>query len=232
MNNEQERHGHRPDRTGDGHGEQWPEIAPADYWEERYAGADRVWSGRVNRVLSEVAAGLTPGRALDLGGGEGADVLWLAGQGWQATGVDISPTAVARGTAAAAVAGVSDRTRFLALDASDPAALPEGESYDLITASFLHSLVTLPRTEILRRAAERVVPGGQLLITSHAAPPPRADLEHHEHRFLTADEEVAELGLPAEQWDVLIAETRTRQTTGPDGRPAELDDTVVLLRRR
>ena len=210
----------------------WPEVALADYWEERYAGADRVWSGRVNQVLSEVAAELTPGRVLDLGCGEGADVIWLAGQGWQATGVDISPTAVARGTAAAAVAGVSDQTRFLALDASDPAALPEGESYDLITASFLHSLVTLPRTEILLRAAERIVSTGHLLITSHAAPPPWADLGHHEHRFLTADEELAELGLDADQWEVVLAETRSRQTVSPDGQPAELDDAVVLLRRR
>ncbi len=212
--------------------ESWPGIAPADYWEERYAGAERVWSGRVNQVLSQVAADLTPGRALDLGCGEGADVIWLAVQGWDATGVDISPTAVARGAEAAAAAGVSERAHFIAMDASDPVALPEGQSYDLITASFLHSLVTLPRTEILRRAAERVAPGGHLLITSHAAPPPWADLAHHEHRFLTADEEVAELGLDTEQWDVVIAETRERRTTAPDGRPAALDDTVVLLRRR
>jgi thioredoxin reductase/SAM-dependent methyltransferase len=211
---------------------QWPEIAPVDYWEERYTGTERVWSGRVNQALSEVAADLTPGRALDLGCGEGADVIWLAGQGWDATGVDISPTAITRGTAAAAASGLSSRTRFLAMDAADPGALPDGEHYDLITASFLHSLVTLPRTEILRRAAERIVPGGHLLVTSHAAPPPWADLAHHEHRFLTADEEVTELGLPAEQWEVLIAETRSRRAAGPDGQPATLDDTVVLLRRR
>lgn len=210
---------------------QWPEIAPADYWEERYAGTERVWSGRVNHVLSQVAAELTPGRALDLGCGEGADVLWLAGQGWDATGVDISPTAVSRGTQAAAAAGLSDRAHFVAMDASDPGALPEGERYDLITASFLHSLVTLPRTEILRRAADRVTSGGRLLITSHAAPPPWADPGHHEHRFLTAEQEVAELGLDADRWQVLIAEARTRQATGPDGQPATLEDTVVLLRR-
>src|SRR5690606_5429654 len=45
----------------------WPEIAPAEYWEERYGGTDRVWSGRVNRVVADVASGLTPGRSLDLG---------------------------------------------------------------------------------------------------------------------------------------------------------------------
>ena len=36
-----------------------PDMAPADYWEQRYAGPDHMWSGRVNKVLSDVAADLT-----------------------------------------------------------------------------------------------------------------------------------------------------------------------------
>ena len=59
----------------------WPQIAPVDFWEERYAGADQVWSGKVNQVLADIASTLVPGRALDLGCGEGADVIWLAQHG-------------------------------------------------------------------------------------------------------------------------------------------------------
>ena len=85
----------------------WPEIAPVDFWEERYAGADQVWSGKVNQVLADIAGTLVPGRALDLGCGEGADVIWLAQHGWQATGIDISATAIRHATAAAEASGVA-----------------------------------------------------------------------------------------------------------------------------
>ena len=68
----------------------------AGFWEERYASADAVWSGRVNATLAEVVSTLAVGRALDLGCGEGGDAIWLAQQGWQVTAVDVSPTAIAR----------------------------------------------------------------------------------------------------------------------------------------
>ena len=66
-------------------------------WEQRYAESERIWSGRVNARLAEVADGLAPGRALDLGAGEGADAIWLARAGWRVVAVDISETALARG---------------------------------------------------------------------------------------------------------------------------------------
>ena len=47
-----------------------PDVVPADFWEDRYAGADAVWSGRPNATMVDVVGslGLTPGTALDLGG--------------------------------------------------------------------------------------------------------------------------------------------------------------------
>jgi thioredoxin reductase/SAM-dependent methyltransferase len=207
----------------------WPMVAPVDFWEERYAGADRVWSGKVNKVLADVAGALAPGRSLDLGCGEGADVIWLAGRGWEATGIDISATAIRRAAEAAESSGLApDQARFLAADLS---AVPDGE-YDLVTASFLHSPVELPREDILRQAAERVAPGGHLLITSHADFPPWSTAPRHEHRFLSPAEEVDQLRLDPDAWDVVIAEARPREATGPDGQPAALDDVVVLARRR
>lgn len=210
-------------------GAQWPETATPEFWEERYATADRVWSGRVNQVLTEVVAGLAPGAALDLGCGEGGDVIWLASQGWRATGVDVSTTATTRGNQAAREAGLADRAHFLAADAAtfDPT-----ETYDLVMAGFLHSSATATRAEILRRASGWVAPGGHLLIITHAAPPPWGVAHAHHHRFLSAAEEVAALDLDSGTWEVVVAEERTREATSPEGEPATLEDGVVLLRRR
>src|SRR3981189_2541062 len=52
------------------------------HWEEHYGERDRVWSGRVNARLAEVVPTLEPGRALDLGCGEGGDACWLAERAW------------------------------------------------------------------------------------------------------------------------------------------------------
>ncbi|MGO3886999.1 MAG: FAD-dependent oxidoreductase, partial [Mycetocola sp.] len=75
---------------------------PVEFWEQRYAGRTAVWSGTVNESLARVVADLPAGRALDLGSGEGADVLWLAERGWTVTGLELSETAVRRAREAAA----------------------------------------------------------------------------------------------------------------------------------
>lgn len=213
------------------------EQTPEHFWESRYADTNadtgRVWSGRVNQVLADVASELPPGTALDLGCGEGGDAIWLALRGWSVTAVDISSTAIDRARESAARAGVADgRIRW---QARDLASWDDPARYDLVSASFFHSPVELPRPEILSRAAGLVDRGGRMLILSHGAFPPWArDHDGHElpdHRFLTPDEEVDQLGLDAGDWDVEVAEARPRDATGPDGQHAVLDDVVVLLRR-
>jgi SAM-dependent methyltransferase len=212
--------------------EPWPEVAASDFWEERYAGSDRVWSGAANRALVDVVSAWQPGRALDLGCGEGADVIWLAQQGWQATGIDISPTAIARARAAASARGLtSTQARFEAIDLST---WRDSEQYDLVTASFLHSPAALSRTEILRALADRVVSGGHLLVIAHAAPPPwsrHRDGHHHHADFPSPEGEVASLALDSAAWATVLAEVRTRDAVAPDGQPTELEDSVVVLRR-
>src|SRR5699024_221640 len=94
-------------------------MSTAEYWDGRYGSQERMWSGRANDALVELAGGLTPGRALDLGSGEGADSIWLAQQGWSVTGIDISTVAVERATAVARELGLdSARIRFRTADLS------------------------------------------------------------------------------------------------------------------
>ena len=159
------------------------------HWEDRYAERERIWSGRVNAHLAEIAAPLTPGRALDLGCGEGGDSLWLAEHGWQLLGVDISETALGRAAAEASARGLTEHVRFVQTNLSE--AFPEG-SFDLVSAQFLQSLVHLDRERIFAAAAGAIAPGGVLIIVDHGAAPPWA--QHiHDHVFPTAEEV---LGLP------------------------------------
>jgi trans-aconitate methyltransferase len=203
-------------------------VTPADAWEFRYAEQPQRWSGNPNPTLVDVVDGLTPGRAVDLGCGEGADAIWLARRGWHVLGVDISPTAVTRASGAALEAGVDGRATFEAHDLSTWE--PAGE-IDLVTASFFHSREELPRTEILRRAAAHVARGGHVAIVSHAAPPPWTEHSHHDEQLLDAAGEVAALGL-GDDWEVVIAEHRERDATSPTGESAHLEDVAVLLRRQ
>lgn len=221
--------------TGHSSGHPTEDDSPLAHWEGRYAGTDPIWSGRVNATLAEVAGRLLPGRSLDLGCGEGGDVLWLAEQGWQARGIDLSPTAIARAQAAARSRGLEGSADFTACDLSgwDPA----GTSYDLVTASFFHSHVTLDRTAILRRAAGALTVGGHLAILSHAAPPPWAAAHHHDgsgpphEQLLTARQEAAELALPEDAFALVTAEQRHREATGPAGEQGHLEDSLLVLRR-
>lgn len=206
---------------------------PAEFWERRYGDSGAVWSGHVNRALADIVADLEPGRSLDLGCGEGGDVLWLAERGWQATGYDLSSTAITRATAAAQARGLAEgRANFEAQDLSEWAASDVKQQFDLVTASFLQSPVELPRAEILRAAAKRVAPGGSLVIVAHAAAPSWAQQGHRLHAdFPTPEQEIADLALDPGSWRTIAAEVRSREITDPDGNPATLDDSVVVVQR-
>ena len=204
---------------------------PVEFWEDRYAGATRTWSGKPNDSLVAAVGDLPAGRALDLGCGEGADSIWLAARGWQVTGLDISANALAHARSAAAEVVIPEgRITWVA---HDLATWPAEGTFDLVSACFLHSPLDFPRTDVLRRTASLIAPDGHLLIVSHGDYPPWATRQDgHDHRFLTPAEEIGALDLPADDWQTVIAETWQRDATGPDGQAATLDDTVVLLRRR
>lgn len=59
-------------------------------------GSTQRWSGNPNAALLREAAHLSPGTALDIGAGEGADARWLHQQGFNVTAVEPSPIACAR----------------------------------------------------------------------------------------------------------------------------------------
>jgi methyl halide transferase len=89
----------------------------ANEWDERYLKNDTPWdrgyrNSELARVIEEQAIG--PCRALEFGCGTGNDCLWLMSRGFDATGVDISPTAIERARRKAATAG--SNCRFVLAD--------------------------------------------------------------------------------------------------------------------
>jgi 2-polyprenyl-3-methyl-5-hydroxy-6-metoxy-1,4-benzoquinol methylase len=137
----------------------------APSWDERYRGEQKIWSGNPNPQLVAEVSGLMPGTALDVGCGEGGDVIWLAQQGWRVTGADFSVNGLARAARHAEEAGVAERTDWWQVDARTFDA--EGRAYDLVTTHFLHP-PDGGMLDVVRRLAEAVAPGGHLLVVGHA----------------------------------------------------------------
>ncbi|WP_431968111.1 SAM-dependent methyltransferase [Actinacidiphila sp. bgisy160] len=201
----------------------------AEFWDARYAGSDRVWSGKPNNVLVREAGALKPGTALDLGCGEGADAVWLARQGWRVTAVDISRVALERAASHAKAEGIADDLiDWQRHDLGET--FPEG-TYDLVSAQFLHSPNDMPRERILRAAAAAVAPGGVLLVVGHAGFPAWQTDPHPEVHFPTPQEVLESLGLPEGEWEVLLTDEHERIQNDPDGRPTTRVDNTLEIRR-
>jgi len=141
-------------------------------WDARYSEGDGAkWSGRPNgRLVAEVAR-LTPGRALDVGCGEGADAIWLARRGWTVTAIDVSEVAVTRARQAAELAGAA--VEWVCGDALQTP-FPAG-SFDLVSMQY-PALPKAAGEAAVRALLDTVRPGGLLLAVYH-------DLndEHREH---------------------------------------------------
>jgi 2-polyprenyl-3-methyl-5-hydroxy-6-metoxy-1,4-benzoquinol methylase len=194
-------------------------------WDGRYAGPDNVFSGNPNPQLVAEVSKLTPGRALDVGCGEGGDVIWLAQQGWTATGADFSANGLARAARHADRTGVGNRIDWWHVDARGFAAA--GRTYDLVTSHFLHP-PDGGMVDVTRRLAEAVAPGGHLLIVGHAPSEALTHLTAHQRRAMFHAEDLLP-GLP-DDFDVLAAEQRPRSMTRGDS-AAEPQDATLLARR-
>lgn len=206
-------------------------IFEAASWDENYSGDGQIWSGEPNVQLVAEVADLTPGTALDVGCGEGADVIWLARRGRTVTGADFSAAGLARAARLAEEAGVAERTDWWRVDAREFDA--GGRSFDLVSTQYLHP-PDGGMVDVVGRLAAAVAPGGHLLVVGHA--PPSGDSSHlgaHEpnarHRAMLLAADLLP-GLP-DDLEPLVVEQRPHPHTH-DGETIEIDDSVLLARRR
>lgn len=192
----------------------------ARFWDEMYRRHGRVFSGNPNGVLVTEVSDLPPGRALDVGCGEGADALWLARHGWQVTAVDISPTALQR----AAGADLSGSVAWTHADLLTTPLL--ARAFDLVSVQYF----PLPQQQdhtALRGLLDAVAPGGTLLFVSHdpADLSERADFDPSDYY---QPDDIATL--LDDEWAILINETRRRVAPTPAG-IHHTHDTVLRAQR-
>jgi 2-polyprenyl-3-methyl-5-hydroxy-6-metoxy-1,4-benzoquinol methylase len=194
-------------------------------WDERYSAEEKIWSGNPNEQLVAEVSALTVGSALDVGCGEGGDVIWLARRGWTVTGADFSSKGLARAARHADEAGVAARTDWWQVDARTFAA--DGRSYDLVTTHFLHP-PDGGMVDVARRLSEAVGPGGHLLIVGHAPSAVFTHLAASQRRAMFLAQDLLP-GLP-DGFEVLVVQQRPRTVTR-DGATVDVHDSTLLARR-
>lgn len=200
-----------------------------EFWNDRYRSGDRIWSGRPNRHLVAETEGLPPGRALDVGSGEGADALWLAERGWRVTAVDISSVALDRAAAHAEERGAEIAERIVWQRADVTAWAPQVSAYELVTAQFMH-LYPNPRALLLSALAAAVAPGGELLVVAHHRKDLDAGVPRPNVPELFYEGDAVTAALAEGHWDVLVDEVRDAEQT-IDGTTYTVHDVVVRARR-
>ncbi len=208
-----------------------PSANEAD-WDRRYSGA-QMWSGNPNGALVNELTGVRPGRALDVGAGEGGDALWLAERGWSVTASDISRRALDRVDAEAGRRGLK-----IALHHADANGLApfEAAAFDLVIAMYA-SILRTPDGRGVRNLLDAVAPDGVLLVVSHDLAPMRAPVDTRTHSrafdpdaYVRTDDVAATLAA-SPGWEVEMHELRPRPPGASAAGAHHVDDVVLRARR-
>jgi thioredoxin reductase/SAM-dependent methyltransferase len=199
-------------------------------WDHRYSGDEHMWSGNPNGTLVAEVADLVPGRALDVGAGEGGDAIWLAEGGWKVTASDISSRSLAR--VAGAARQRDAEVECLHVDANAPGAF-ETSAFDLVSMQY-GAMHRTPDLRGLRNLLDAVAPGGTLLVVAHDLTPMREPIDvETQTRMFDPDaylgvDEIADVLARSADWTIEVHETRPR----PSGAASAHHVEDVVLRAR
>ncbi|MBL8179971.1 MAG: class I SAM-dependent methyltransferase [Bryobacterales bacterium] len=107
-----------------------------------------------NAFLVEMVKGRKPGKALDVGMGQGRNAIWLAQQGWESVGFDPAERAVAAAVATAQKLGVKLQTEIATAESFD-----FGENrWDLVVLSYVGA------REFHEKVVRSLKPGGIVVL--------------------------------------------------------------------
>lgn len=130
-------------------------------WNGRYSASDYVWTIKVNQFVERHLADLEPGKAIDLGAGEGRNAVWLAQKGWKVTAVDFSSVGLEKGRQLA-----QDHNVTVDFVEADATTWQPDETVDLVLLSYLQ-LDPTGRETVLSNAKTWLRPGGTLFVIAH-----------------------------------------------------------------
>ena len=140
------------------------EFTPTVF-DKLYSSAAPPFRTEPSAFLCRAVSGLKPGKALDAAMGQGRNALFLAGQGWNVTGYDVSPQGLAVANRNAAAAGVKLTTVLQSHEA-----FPFGEAqWDLVTLVFAN--VSMEDAKFLERVKKSLKPGGMIVVEQFNAAP-------------------------------------------------------------
>lgn len=136
----------------------WPLM-----FDKIYVSATPNFSVKPNATLMAAIESRSPGRALDVGMGQGRNAIGLASHGWQVTGFDVSAEGLAVAKAQAARAGVN----ITALQQSSENFDFGVNQWDLIAMIYVPNGVEDPA--YVNRLLQSLRPGGLVVIESFAS---------------------------------------------------------------
>jgi 2-polyprenyl-3-methyl-5-hydroxy-6-metoxy-1,4-benzoquinol methylase len=137
-----------------------PSETPAQYWDRAYSNPSLALPSAPNVFLTRVVKDLKPGRALDIGIGQGRNSIYLAKLGWDVTGFDISERGLEQAQKSAVAAGVRITTLKTSLEDFDYGA----DQWDLIVATY-------EGVKWLKNGARGLRPGGVIVVEGYATHP-------------------------------------------------------------
>ena len=138
---------------------------PSERWNKIFTSPNPTFNTQPNRFLVETLKGRKPGKALDVGMGQGRNSLYLAQQGWEVTGVDISEEGIRIARDQAAKLGVKLNTVLRSADEFDFGK----NQWDLVAGLFMHEIFSRNASRI----REGLKPGGFVVVEGYHQAPER-----------------------------------------------------------
>ena len=135
------------------------------FWDSKYSVAEYIYTKDVNRFVKESCSDLTPGKMIDLGGGEGRNTVFFAEQGWQSENIDLSSVGLEKCERLASEKNVSDLVFTTNSSATD--FVSKLAPVDLGVIAYLQ----IPQSELavaISRLVENIKPGGVFFGVWHA----------------------------------------------------------------
>lgn len=145
--------------------DEYERKSEVDRWNRILTAPAPSFNTKPNAFLVEMTRGMTPGRALDVGMGQGRNALYLAQRGWTVTGFDPADKAVAAAQAEAKRLGVALDAQVLRDDQFDFGK----DQWNLIVFSYVGI------RGVVARAYDSLKPGGSVVVEAFHRDSTRTD---------------------------------------------------------